>query len=140
LSSFNQKPCPGSNGIRVQFRLETLSSFNQNTQFERFTIASPNSQQRKIVAKRLFEQTFIAFDIDDEALNLVARLDLGLRELRRVMSQCGERLVMELRRIGHDTPSSGADRPVVRELHVREVIRENNYRLSPIREVEFDRA
>lgn len=110
------------------------------SRFESFTIASPNSQQRKIVAKRLFEQTFIAFDIDDEALNLVARLDLGLRELRRVMTQCGERLVMELRRIGHDTPSSGADRPVVRELHVREIIRANRYRLLPVAEVEFDRA
>jgi len=110
------------------------------SRFERFTIASPNSQQRKIVAKRLFEQTFIAFAIDDEALNLVARLDLGLRELRRVMTQCGERLVMELRRSGHDTPSSVANRPVVRELHVREIIRANRYRLLPVAEVEFDRA
>ena len=40
MSSFNQKPCPGSNGIRVQFRLETLSSFNQNTQVSDFTYVS----------------------------------------------------------------------------------------------------
>ena len=108
------------------------------SRFERFTIASPNTKQRKVVARSLIEQTFVSFEIDDDALDLISRLDLGLRELRRVVQQCGERLVMELRRGGHSGWQENQGKLLIREMHVRDVIKSNRYRLFPITNVEFD--
>jgi len=108
------------------------------SRFERFTIASPNTKQRKVVARSLIEQTFVSFEIDDDALDLISRLDLGLRELRRVVQQCGERLVMELRRCGHSVWQENQGKLLIREMHVRDVIKSNRYRLFPITNVEFD--
>lgn len=110
------------------------------SRFERFTIASPNAKQRKVVAKSLTEQTFVSFEIEDDALDLISRLDLGLRELRRVVQQCGEVLVMELRRHGQYGWPENQEKLVVSEMHVREVIRGNRYKLKTVAEVEFDCA
>lgn len=48
--------------------------------------------------------------------DLISRLDLGLGELRRVVQQCGEKLVIELRRRGQYVWQLYQDKPVIREL------------------------
>jgi ATP-dependent Lon protease len=109
------------------------------SRFERFVIPSPNTKQRRVVAKHLFEQRFANFMIEDAALDLLARLVLGLRELRRAVQQCGEMLVVELRRKGQTDVNALNDfQLTVREMHVREVISKNRYKLNTLFECQLD--
>lgn len=109
------------------------------SRFERFRIASPSSKQRRVVANNLLKQAYPLFDVEERALDQIASVDLGLRELRRVMQQCAEKLIAELRRRGS---KQGMDpslpRPKITELHAREVIRDNGYKLKKFEDFSFN--
>lgn len=87
-----------SNGIFIGTSNDvSLISRPLQTRFEIFNIRAPNSKQRRVIAQSIATENYPDLIFDAQALDYIARIDVNLREMDRLISKVVHVVAAQLR-------------------------------------------